>query len=43
MFVNEQTMPEIRGQYRQIITGAMKRAVELEADGVVVEFETLRR
>lgn len=41
MFVNEQTLPDIRGQYRQIITGAMKRAVELEADGVVIEFETL--
>lgn len=41
MFVNETTMPEVRRQYQQIITGAMKRAVELEADGVVVEFETL--
>ena len=41
MFVNETTMPEVRLQYQQIIEGAMKRAVELEADGVVVEFETL--
>jgi methanol--5-hydroxybenzimidazolylcobamide Co-methyltransferase len=41
MFVDAQTMPEIRGQYEQIITGALRRAVELEAPGLVVEFETL--
>ena len=28
-------------QYQQIITGALQRAVELEAPGLVVEFETL--
>lgn len=41
MFVEESTMPEVRRQYQQIIQGAMQRAVELEAPGVVVEFETL--
>lgn len=41
MFVDETTMPEVRQQYRQIITGALQRAVELEAPGLVVEFETL--
>ena len=41
MFVDEATMPEVRGQYQQIITGALQRAVELEAPGLVVEFETL--
>jgi len=41
MFVQESTMPEVRGQYQQIITGALQRAVELEAPGLVVEFETL--
>ena len=41
MLVNEQTMPEVRQHYRQIITGALRRAVELEAGGLVVEFETL--
>jgi methanol--5-hydroxybenzimidazolylcobamide Co-methyltransferase len=41
MFVNESTMPEVRTQYQQIITGALQRAVELEAPGLVVEFETL--
>ena len=41
MFVDETTMPEVRRQYQQIITGALQRAVELEAPGIVVEFETL--
>lgn len=39
--VTENTMPEVCRQYRQIITGAMERAVDLEAPGVVVEFETV--
>jgi methanol---5-hydroxybenzimidazolylcobamide Co-methyltransferase len=41
MLVNESTMPDVRTQYQQIITGALHRAVELEAPGLVVEFETL--
>lgn len=41
MFVDEHTLPEVRRHYREIISGAMQRAVELEAPGVVVEFETL--
>ena len=41
MFVDQTTLPEVRGHYRQIITGALQRAVELEAPGLVVEFETL--
>jgi methanol--5-hydroxybenzimidazolylcobamide Co-methyltransferase len=41
MFVNETTWPEVRRQYREIITGALGRAVELDAPGLVVEFETL--
>ena len=41
MFVDATTMPEVRNEYRQIITGALQRAVELEAPGLVVEFETL--
>ena len=41
MFVDATTMPEVRQHYQQIITGAMQRAVELEAPGVVIEFETL--
>ena len=41
MLVTESTMPEVRQHYRQIIAGALQRAVELEAPGLVVEFETL--
>jgi methanol--5-hydroxybenzimidazolylcobamide Co-methyltransferase len=41
MFVDESTMPDVREQYRQIITGALGRAVELDAPGLVIEFETL--
>ncbi len=41
MFVDKTTMPEVRTQYHQIITGALQRAVELEAPGLVIEFETL--
>jgi len=41
MFVNESTMPEVRREYQHIITGALQRAVELEAPGLVIEFETL--
>ncbi|MGO8675842.1 MAG: methyltransferase MtaB domain-containing protein [Limisphaerales bacterium] len=41
MTVESATMPEVRNQYRQIISGALERAAELEAPGLVVEFETL--
>jgi methanol---5-hydroxybenzimidazolylcobamide Co-methyltransferase len=41
MLVEESTLPEVRRNYREIIGGALQRAVELEAPGLVVEFETL--
>jgi len=41
MMVEGSTMPEVRRQYREIITGALQRAIELETPGLVVEFETL--
>jgi len=41
MLVEESTMPEIRRQYREIGTGVCRRAAELEAPGLVIEFETL--
>jgi methanol--5-hydroxybenzimidazolylcobamide Co-methyltransferase len=41
MLISRETMPEVRQNYRQIITGALQRTVELEAPGLVVEFETL--
>ncbi len=39
--VEESTMPQVREHYRQIIDGALHRAVELEVPGLVVEFETV--
>lgn len=41
MPVEAGTLPEVRRQYREIITDACRRAGELEAPGLVVEFETL--
>ena len=41
MYVDATTMPEVRQHYRDIIAGACQRAGELEAPGLVVEFETL--
>jgi methanol--5-hydroxybenzimidazolylcobamide Co-methyltransferase len=41
MFVDKTTISKAQDHYRQIIGGALQRAVELEAPGLVVEFETL--
>jgi methanol--5-hydroxybenzimidazolylcobamide Co-methyltransferase len=41
MLVNAETMPDVRGEYTQMITEAVQRAVELHAPGLVVEFELL--
>ncbi len=41
MHINAESMPEVRRHYEQIIEGALRRAAELEAPGVVIEFETL--
>ncbi len=41
MLISAETMPEVRKQYTQMITEACKRAVELHAPGLVVEFELL--
>ncbi|MFN8377374.1 MAG: methyltransferase MtaB domain-containing protein [Anaerolineae bacterium] len=41
MPIEDATMPEVRAQYEQMITDACKRAVELNAPGLVVEFELL--
>ena len=41
MTIDAGTMAEVRRNYREIISGALERAAELEAPGVVVEFETL--
>lgn len=39
--VSRDTLGEIERHYRDIITGVLRRAAELQAPGVVVEFETL--
>jgi methanol---5-hydroxybenzimidazolylcobamide Co-methyltransferase len=41
MRIDASTMPEVRSNYKQIIEGALRRAAELDAPGVLVEFETL--
>jgi methanol--5-hydroxybenzimidazolylcobamide Co-methyltransferase len=41
MEVTLAALPEVARHYRQIITGALLRAAELEAPGVVIEFETV--
>ena len=41
MIVDAGSMAEVRKQYTQMITEASKRAVELNAPGLVVEFELL--
>lgn len=41
MFVQEDTLDTIDDHYRRIIASATTRAAELEAPGLVVEFETL--
>ena len=41
MDINEQTWPEVRRQYTEMIEGALQRAVELETPSLLVEFETL--
>jgi len=41
MDISEDTWPEVRRQYEQMINGVCRRAVELEVPGLLVEFETL--
>ena len=41
MRIDASTMPEVRHNYEQIIEGVLRRAAELEAPSVVIEFEKL--
>jgi len=41
MTVSEENMAEISRHYREIVTGALDRALRLESPGLVLEFETL--
>jgi methanol--5-hydroxybenzimidazolylcobamide Co-methyltransferase len=39
--VEQRNLPLILTQYREMVTGALERAVELHVPGLVIEFETL--
>jgi methanol--5-hydroxybenzimidazolylcobamide Co-methyltransferase len=39
--INDSTLPEVYRHYREIAEGALRRAVELNSNGIVLEFETL--
>ncbi len=41
MQITDDTWPEVEAHYREIISGAMERAIELHAIGLVIECETL--
>jgi methanol--5-hydroxybenzimidazolylcobamide Co-methyltransferase len=41
MSITAETLPEVRAQYREMIDGVCRRAVELNAPGLIVEFELL--
>lgn len=41
MLVEESTLSAVYRNYEQIISGALRRAADLEVPGVVIEFETL--
>jgi methanol---5-hydroxybenzimidazolylcobamide Co-methyltransferase len=41
MLISEETLQQVDEQYRQMISGACQRAVELHVPGLVVEFELL--
>jgi len=41
MQINENSLGEVRNHYRQIITEAIEKALHLESNGVIFEFETL--
>lgn len=41
MTISENTLSEVYRHYREIAQGALSRAVDLESQGVVLEFETL--
>ena len=41
MKCNEQTWPDVRKNYQEMIGGVLKRAVELESPSLLIEFETV--
>jgi methanol--5-hydroxybenzimidazolylcobamide Co-methyltransferase len=41
MSINDSTLPQVYGHYREIAEGALSRALDLNSKGVVLELETL--
>lgn len=41
MFINDSTFPDIKEQYKGIVTEGLERALHLESKGLIFEFETL--
>ncbi|MDR3628423.1 MAG: methyltransferase MtaB domain-containing protein [Ignavibacteriaceae bacterium] len=41
MSINDSTLTNITNQYKEIVNGALERALQLEAPGLIFEFETL--
>jgi methanol--5-hydroxybenzimidazolylcobamide Co-methyltransferase len=41
MEINQTTLPEVQRNYRDIMSGALEKALHLHSEGVVFEFETL--
>ena len=41
MLLSDETFPKVRRHYQEMVTDGLKRAAELDAPGVVIEFETL--
>jgi methanol--5-hydroxybenzimidazolylcobamide Co-methyltransferase len=41
MEINQSTIPEVQRHYREIVSGALEKALHLHSEGVVFEFETL--
>jgi len=39
--ISKENIPEIERQYREIVEGALERALQLESNGAIFEFETL--
>lgn len=41
MTIKEETLPKVLKQYKEMVTGACEKAVELESNGIVIEIELL--
>jgi methanol---5-hydroxybenzimidazolylcobamide Co-methyltransferase len=41
MSINDATLPQVYKQYEEIVEGALERALHLNSNGIILEFETL--